>query len=80
MKSDSNRTENIPQLDIKSIKNNYRHNYLRYMYISFALGLIANAKERERLVEYSLYMAHPTCSFKSSLDIVYFSSYGLLIL
>ena len=32
----------------------YRRNYLQYMYISFALGIIANAKERKRLVEYSL--------------------------
>ena len=28
---------------------------MRYMYISFALGLIANAKERKRQVEYRLY-------------------------
>ena len=29
-------------------------NYLRYMYISFALGLIVNAKQRQRILEYGL--------------------------
>ena len=28
---------------------------MRYMYISFALGLIANARQRKSLVEYRLY-------------------------
>ena len=32
-----------------------RLNYLHCMYISIALGLIAKAKERKRLVEYKLY-------------------------
>ena len=32
----------------------YRQNYLRFMYISFASGLIANVKEGNCLVEYRL--------------------------
>ena len=32
----------------------YKETYLRYVYISYALGLIANAKQRQCLVEYRL--------------------------
>ena len=34
----------------------YRWNQLRCMYIPFALGIIANAEQGKRLVEYRLYI------------------------
>ena len=46
-----------------SFKNNiqieYRQNALCYTYISFALGLIANAKEGKCLVQYRLNLVYP---------------------
>ena len=48
----------------------YRQNYLHYMYISFALGLIANAKERKSLVEYRLQTLHDVLSLPDLLFIL----------
>ena len=40
-----------PQMFPILIHIEYRQNHLRYMYISLALGLIANSKQRQRQVE-----------------------------
>ena len=39
---------------IRNAHRIYRCNHLPYMYVIFALGLIASAEQRKRLVEYSL--------------------------